>query len=152
MPLHYFETTSPGDWRIKDIFEAIQKKYPDKERSYHGLATKKELENLKTHPKQSFRERAQSLLEDFKIPPSDQESITSSIQLANTIVNKAQTINQATHQTIQQNVSENSVHPRKRLRSELENVPVSSNDCEDDDLDDLFPSATDQDDKDDDSM
>ncbi|KAK4520190.1 ETF domain-containing protein [Mucor velutinosus] len=74
------------------------------------------------------------------------------MKLANTIVNKAQTINQATHQTIQQNVSENSVHPRKRLRSELENVPVSSNDCEDDDLDDLFPSATDQDDKDDDSI
>ncbi|KAK4519804.1 uncharacterized protein ATC70_010046 [Mucor velutinosus] len=93
-----------------------------------------------------------SLLEDFKRPPSDQESITSSIQLANTIVNKAQTINQATHQTIQQNVSENSVYPRKRLRSELENVPVSSNDCEDDGVDDLFPSATDQDDKDDDSI
>ncbi|KAL9539415.1 hypothetical protein MBANPS3_010269 [Mucor bainieri] len=146
MPLQYFETTSPNNWELKDIFEAIQKEYPDKERAYHGLSMKKELEQLKTHSKQSFRERAQSLLQQFKLPSIDpkrsppiQHESSSSIQFAKSVINNAHTINQAAQQTIYQKGSR-SVIPTKRPYSEDNNV--SSDDNEDDDLEDLFPSTT----------
>lgn len=133
----------------------MQRKHPDKNRAYHGLAIKKELEQLKTHSKQSFRERAENLLKQFKLPPPqdstiDQQSSSTSVQLANSITNNAHTINQAAQQTIYQEGLQKLTIPAKRPYNELENV--YSDDPENNDLDDLISFTDPRDDKDVDSM
>lgn len=171
MPLRYFDTISPTDWSVKDIFEAIQKQHPEKKRAYHGIATKKELEELKNHAKQSYRESAEKLLKQFKLPPPqdstmNQQSISSSVQSAASIINNVNSINQVVQQTINQEGVERSRIPAKRSLSELEGVSnspfdhtitavantQSSSADKDDDFDDLLFSVADQGERDDDSM
>lgn len=106
---HYFEATPIDTWRIEDIYEGIKSLYPDRQRSYHVLLTKKELESITKHQKASFRKRAQYLLDNFKAPYSNAETNRLCSQTARTIINnaKSQSFLQATHLSITSAAQEN---------------------------------------------